>query len=78
MVGPVSTRERDSFARKLKIVLVAVVAGSGGLMAIHGDASLPIVGAAALGGAVAGVLLVRIVFPGTGEPPSGNGRRGRR
>lgn len=78
MVGPVTTEERDSFARRLKAGLVAVVAASGGLTAIHGGASLPVVVAAVLGGAVAGVLLVLVVFPGAGEPPSRGGRRGRR
>lgn len=78
MVGPLSGEERDAFAVKLKIALVAVVAASGGLMAIHGGASFPVVAAAVLGGAVAGVLLVRIVFPNTGETTTATGRRGRR
>lgn len=78
MVGPVSSEERDSFAVKVKVGLVAVVAASGGLTAIHGGASPPLVVAAVLGGAVAGVVLVRIVVPGSGEPTSRTGRRGRR
>lgn len=78
MVGPLSGEERDAFAVKLKIALVAVVAASGGLMAIHGGASLPVVAAAVLGGLVVGVLLVRIVFPETGESMTATERRGRR
>jgi len=63
MVGPISNRERQHFARKLKIGFVLLVALSGGLISLYGDAS-PLVALAATGGGVAvGVVLVWIAFP---------------
>lgn len=67
MVGPISTEERSAAALKLKLVLTGIVAASGGLIAIQGDASLPFVALAVAGGAVVGAALVWFVFPGTGE-----------
>jgi hypothetical protein len=80
MVGPVSDDERDRFALKVKLGLTALVAGSGGLIAVQGDASLPLIAAAIAGSAVVGAALIWFVFPGTGgrsqederEPRFGN------
>lgn len=67
MVGPISSEERSAAALKLKLALTALVAVSAGLIAVQGDASLPFVGLAVVGGAVVGAALVWFVFPGTGE-----------
>lgn len=66
MVGPISESERSEFARKLKAVLVAVVGLSAGLVALGNGASLVGVAVAAAAGFVVGLVLVRIVFPGSG------------
>jgi ammonia channel protein AmtB len=66
MVGPVSVAERSAFARKVKAALVAVIGASTGLVALANDASLAGVGIAAVAGLVVGVVLVRVVFPGSG------------
>lgn len=78
MVGPISTEQRTSAAFKLKLVLTAVVAASGGLIAIQGDASLPFVAVAVVVGAVVGAALVWFVFPGTGETRREDPKFGRR
>lgn len=75
MVGPISTEERTSAAMKLKLGLTAVIAASGGLIAVQGDASLPIVLAAVVVGAIVGAALIWFVFPGTGETRSDRDRR---
>lgn len=67
MVGPVSDEERNSFTVRLKIGVVLVVGLSCGLMAVQGGAPLPFVAGAVAVGLVVGVVLVRIVFPGSGE-----------
>jgi hypothetical protein len=59
MVGPsLSEAEREWRLRALKTAFVVLVALSGGLVALSGDASLPLVGASILGGLVVGVVLV--------------------
>ncbi|WP_255195898.1 hypothetical protein [Halorarius litoreus] len=79
MVGPISTEDRSSAALKFKLVLTAVVAASAGLIAIQGEASLPFVAVAVVGGAVGGAALIWFVFPGTGETKRRTDRqRGRR
>lgn len=66
MVGPVSEEDRDSFAARVKAGIVVVVGLSTGLMAVQGDAPLPLVVGAVAVGLVVGAALVRIVFPGSG------------
>ncbi|WP_255149541.1 hypothetical protein [Halorarius halobius] len=73
MVGPISSEERSAFALKVKLALTALVAGSAGLIAVAGDASLPVVAAAVVGGVVAGAALIWFVFPGSGETKRGGG-----
>lgn len=63
MVQPVDPEERASFTRKLKLSLVAVVGLSGGLIAVQGDAPLPVVAATVAGGFVVGTALIWFVFP---------------
>lgn len=80
MVGPVSDDERDRFALKIKLGLTALVAVSGGLIAVQSGATLPLVAAATAGAAIVGAMLVWFVFPGSGgrsreddrEPRFGN------
>jgi len=71
MVGPVSEAERSAFALRLKIGIVALVGASTGLVALANDAPLAGIGVAVLVGLLVGVLLVRIVFPGSGGTTSG-------
>jgi hypothetical protein len=63
MVQPVDPGERASFTRKLKLSLAAVVGLSGGLIALQGDAPLPVVAATVAGGVAIGTALVWFVFP---------------
>lgn len=67
MVGPISSEERSTFALKMKLFLVTVIAASAGLIALQGDASLPLLVGAVVVGALSGTLLVWFVFPGSGE-----------
>lgn len=69
MVGPISDAERDSFAARVKASIVLVVGLSAGLMAVQGDAPLAFVTGAVVAGLVLGVVLVRVVFPGSGGRP---------
>jgi hypothetical protein len=66
MVGPISEEERASFAFRMKLGLTILVAASTGLTALHGGASLPLVGLAVVAGAAVGAPLVWFVFPGSG------------
>lgn len=66
MVGPISESERTAFATRVKAVIVLVVGVSAGLMAFQGGAPLPLLVGAVLAGLVVGVVLVWIVFPGSG------------
>ena len=66
MVGPISDAERDSFAARVKIGIVLVIGLSAGLMAVQGDAPFAFVTGAVVAGLVLGVVLVRVVFPGSG------------
>ncbi|MFB6178012.1 MAG: hypothetical protein ABEI99_12915 [Halobaculum sp.] len=62
MVGPSRSVEEQAEARtRLKIGFVALVAASGGLVALQVDPTLPEVGAAILGGAVVGFLLLQFL-----------------
>jgi len=59
MVGPsLSEAERKKRIRALKTAFVFLIGLSGGLVALSGDASLPLVGVSILGGLVVGVVLV--------------------
>lgn len=57
MVGPVSREERSAAMTRLKIGIVLLVGASGGLIALHGGASPPVLVAAIVGGLVVGALL---------------------
>lgn len=70
MVGPRAEEERRSAYRRFQAGLVIVVGGSAGLIAVNGDAALPVVAAASLGGLVVGVVLVWQVFPGRRTNPA--------
>lgn len=65
MVGPVSDDERTRFALKVKLGLIALVALSGGLIAVQSGATLPVIAAAIAGAALAGAPLIWFVFPGS-------------
>lgn len=59
MVGPsLSEAEREGRFRTLKTAFVGLVGLSGGLVALWGDASLPLIGASILGGLVVGFVLL--------------------
>jgi lysozyme family protein len=77
MVGPVSDDERDRFALKMKLGLTALIAASGGLIAVQGGASLLAVAAAIAGAAVIGAMLIWFVFPGSGSRSRGDDREPR-
>lgn len=49
--------------RRLKIAIALLVGVSSGLVAIRGEASLPLVGAAVVAGTVVGAALAWYVFP---------------
>ena len=76
MVGPISRDERSSLVRRLKAGFVVLVGGSSGLIAVQGGATLVEVALVTLVGLVVGVVLVWLVFPGTGEVENVR-RRGR-
>ncbi|MFQ3293918.1 MAG: hypothetical protein ACI9EZ_000702 [Halobacteriales archaeon] len=59
MVGPtVPETKQSGQIRVLKTLFVLLVALSGGLVALQGDASLPMVGASTVGAMVGGMILV--------------------
>jgi hypothetical protein len=58
-----SPEERQSKMVKLKLGVALLVGVSGGLVAVQGDASLPVIGGAVLGGTVLGAALAWYVFP---------------
>jgi hypothetical protein len=74
VVGPVSSEERSDAAFRLKVGFVVLVGLSSGLISLQGDLPLWGTGVAILAGLLLGVLLVWVVFPGTGEISSS--RRG--
>jgi len=80
MVGPSMTdAERDVASRRLKIGFVALVAVSGGLIAIQAGGSLPIVAAGVVGGLVLGAALLWFLLRWWAEfLPNPDGGRGRR
>ncbi|MFD1646197.1 hypothetical protein [Haloarchaeobius litoreus] len=58
MVGPSMTGEdREEGMKRIQYTFVVMVAASGALVALQAEASLAVIGAAAVGGAVAGALL---------------------
>jgi uncharacterized membrane protein AbrB (regulator of aidB expression) len=60
MVGPSLTgRERARRMTRLQVAVIALVAGSGGLVSLYADASLPWLVGALAGGALAGAVLWR-------------------
>lgn len=63
MVGPVSNEERDAFTLKVKVAFVVLVGLSAGLITLQGDPTLPVVGAAILGGLAVGAVLAWLVSP---------------
>jgi sorbitol-specific phosphotransferase system component IIBC len=75
VVGPVSDEERSDAAFKIKVGIVAFVAVSAGLITLQGDGPLWMSGLAVLAGALTGLLLVYIVFPGDGSVRSNRDRR---
>jgi hypothetical protein len=75
VVGPVSSEERSDATFRLKIGFVVLIGLSSGLISLQGDLPLWGTGVAILVGLVLGVLLVWLVFPGTGESRSSRGRR---
>jgi hypothetical protein len=79
MVGPISDEERSSFTLKVKLGLTVLIGISAGLVTLQGDATLPIIAGAVLGGMVVGGALVWFVFPdGTTMTGKSGRRRGRR
>lgn len=66
MVDPISSEERERFALKMKLGLASIIAVSAGLIALRGNASLPVIAAAIVGGGLLGVGLIWFVFPDTG------------
>ncbi|MEF8851805.1 MAG: hypothetical protein V5A28_05220 [Haloarculaceae archaeon] len=68
MVGPVSQGERDSFNRKLRVGVAALVAVSTGMVALGAGASLPQAGAALLGGVAVGALIAWYIVPSGTAP----------
>lgn len=63
MVGPISTEQRESKLRKIKVGTALLVGLSMGLVALQGDASLPVIVGAVAVGAVLGGALAWYVFP---------------
>lgn len=63
MVGPMSPEERQSGMVRLKLGIALLVGISGGLVALQGEASLPIVGAAVVAGTLVGAALAWYIFP---------------
>ncbi|SER79817.1 hypothetical protein [Natrinema salaciae] len=56
--GPSRSRRETDAADRLKAAFVLLVGLSGGLIAVQSDASLPVIVAAIVGGAVAGGALL--------------------
>jgi hypothetical protein len=67
MVGPMSSEERSQLALRLKIGFVLLIGASAGLITLLGDPTLLEVALVTGVGLVFGVLVVAVVFPGTGE-----------
>ncbi|WP_332899577.1 hypothetical protein [Haladaptatus sp. CMSO5] len=74
MVGPLSSEERTAATLRLKIGFVVLVGASAGLITLPSSPSLFEFGVAFLAGSALGVLLVWLVFPGTGDI-AGDARR---
>lgn len=73
MVDPVSQDERDSFTRKLKVAVAALVAVSTGMVALSAGATLPQALAALLGGVVVGGVIAWYAVPSTPAPAERRG-----
>ncbi|MFB6084326.1 MAG: hypothetical protein ABEJ94_08795 [Halorientalis sp.] len=67
MVDPVSSDERASFTRRLKVGFVVLVGVSAGLITLQGDPGPVVFAGAVAGGLVVGVLLVRFAIPDSGR-----------
>lgn len=79
MVGPMSNDERTSLTRRLKTGFVVLIGISAGLITLVGDPTLLETALVTLVGFIVGAVLVRVVFPGTGEMQRDRDRnRGRR
>ena len=67
MVGPMSSEERSRLTLRLKIGFVLLIGFSAGLTTLVGNPTPVEVVLVTLVGLVVGAVVVRIVFPGTGE-----------
>ncbi|MFC6733192.1 MULTISPECIES: hypothetical protein [unclassified Haladaptatus] len=76
MVGPLSSEERTEATTRLKIGFVLLVGFSAGLITLPSEPTFVEFGVAFLAGSALGVLLVWLVFPGTGDI-AGDARRRR-
>jgi len=63
MVEPMSPEERQSGMVRLKLGIALLVGVSGGLVALQGDASLPVIGGAVVGATLVGAALAWYIFP---------------
>lgn len=70
MVGPISSERRSAVVLRMKVGFVLLVGASGGLITLQGDPTPLVIGGAVLAGLAVGVVLVWLVFPGTGETTS--------
>lgn len=68
MVDPVSQEERDSFNRKLKVAVAALVAASTAMVALGAGASLPQAAVALLAGVLVGGVIAWYAVPDAPEP----------
>jgi len=76
MVGPSTTEaERETGMSRLQAFVVALVGGSGTLVALYADAALPYVAAGGLGGALVGLLLWRYLVWTYRKEAARDGRR---
>ncbi|MFB6090978.1 MAG: hypothetical protein ABEJ97_07960 [Halobellus sp.] len=74
-----SDSERDLASRRLKLGFVALVAASGGLIAVQAGGSLPVVAAGVVGGLALGTALLWFLLRWWAEfLPNPGGGRGRR
>ena len=67
MVGPMSSEERSRLTLRLKVGFVLLIGFSAGLITLLGDPTLLEIALVTGAGLVFGALVVRFVFPGTGE-----------
>ncbi|MFD1515251.1 hypothetical protein [Halomarina rubra] len=67
MVGPMTSEERMRMTLWLKLSFVVLIGFSAGLITLLGDTTLLETALVTGVGLVFGALVVRVVFPGTGE-----------